>query len=253
MTPYYSDELVTLYHGDCRDILPGLPSASYVTITDPPYQETSLKWDRWVDGWPGLVAKLSSSMWSFGSFRMFLDRASEFVGWKFAQEIVWEKHNGSNACDDRFRRMHELIAQFYREDVSWKRLYKKVPVTMDANKRTVRRKGRVAHWGRMDASIYTSIDGGPRLMGSVLFCRSCHGYAIHPTQKPEGVVRPLVEYSIGPGDVALDPFAGSGTTLRVCKDLGVPVVGIEANEEDCEKIVGRLSQQALSLEEVDHA
>src|SRR3546814_7972972 len=54
-----------------------------------------LAWDRWPDGWPALAAKVASSMWCFGSMRMFLDRAPEFADWKLSQDYVWEKHNGS--------------------------------------------------------------------------------------------------------------------------------------------------------------
>ena len=71
MTPYYTDDWVTIYHGDCRETI-DWPSAS-VIVTDPPYGETSLTWDRWPDGWPTLMADRMSvtQMWCFGSTRMF--------------------------------------------------------------------------------------------------------------------------------------------------------------------------------------
>jgi site-specific DNA-methyltransferase (adenine-specific) len=72
--PYFQDDAVTLYCGDMRTILPALKVEPDCVVTDPPYGETSLAWDRWPVGWPGLVADVAHSMWCFGSMRMFLDR-----------------------------------------------------------------------------------------------------------------------------------------------------------------------------------
>ncbi|MCO4245795.1 site-specific DNA-methyltransferase, partial [Acidovorax facilis] len=57
---------------------------------------------------------MANQMWCFGSTRMFMERAADFEGWHLSQDIVWEKHNGSNAFADRFRRIHELALHFYR-------------------------------------------------------------------------------------------------------------------------------------------
>lgn len=77
MTPYYSDDRVQLFHGDCRQVLPALGLIVDLVLADPPYGETSLAWDRWPDGWPAVVAGVSRSMWCFGSLRMFLDRCRD--------------------------------------------------------------------------------------------------------------------------------------------------------------------------------
>ena len=50
-------------------------------------------------------------------------------------------------------------------------------------------------------------------MRSVFHVPSCHGTAVHPTQKPLGVIWPLVEYSVPEGGVVVDPFCGAGSTL----------------------------------------
>lgn len=238
MQPYYADELVTLYHGDAREILPSITAD--VVVADPPYGETSLAWDRWPDGWLAAAASTSTSLWCFGSLRLLMARHPDFAaaGWKFAQDVVWEKHNGSNFHADRFRRVHELVAHFYRG--RWSDLHRAVPTTPDAVARTVRRKTRPPHMGQIERSAYESHDGGPRMQRSVIQARSTHGYAIHPTQKPTEILTPLIAYSCPPGGLVVDPFAGSGSTLVAARDLGRRAVGIEIDERYCEAAAERL-------------
>lgn len=236
--PYYEDDLVTLYHGDMRDVLPELGDVD-ACVTDPPYGETSLAWDRWPDGWPALVAERARSLWCFGSMRMFLDRRDDFAGWRLSQDVVWEKHNGSGFHADRFRRVHENVLHWYRGD--WASIHHHVPVTMDATARQVRRKERPTHTGDIGGSTYVSHDGGPRLRTTVIRARSMHGRAIHPTEKPAAVLALLIEYAVPDAGLVLDPFAGSGSTLLTARHLGRRAVGIEANEEYCERAAGRLA------------
>ena len=238
--PYYSDESVTLWHGDCRAI--ELPQAD-LCLTDPPYGITKLDWDQWVGGWPTFVAPATDQLWCFGSMRMFLDRRQDFAAWEFAQEVIWEKHNGSSFHADRFRRVHEIATHWYQG--RWDSLTLNPQVTNDATARVVRSKARPAHMGGIDRTPYVSIDGGPRLQRSVLFVRSMHGSAEHPTQKPEGILEPLISYSTNPGDTVLDPFAGSGSTLVAARNLGRRAIGVEIEERYCEVIAKRLSQGVL--------
>lgn len=240
MKPYYEHNGITIYHGDCRNIMPLLQPCD-LTIADPPYGQTSLDWDRWVDHWANFVP--SDSLWVFGSLRMFMDHRLEFVDWKMSQDVVWEKHNGSSFHDDRFRRVHEQVAHFYRGP--WESIYRNVPTTNDATKRTVRRKERPAHMGEIADSTYVSRDGGPRLMRSVIQVRSMHGKALHPTQKPVALIAPLIEYGCKPGGIVCDPFMGSGSTLCAAKDLGRNAIGIEKLERNCEIAANRLQQEVL--------
>ena len=70
----------------------------------------------------------------------------------------------------------------------------------------------------------------------------------HPTQKPLSLISILVELFSNHGDTILDPFMGSGTTLRAAKDLGRKAIGIEIEEKYCEIAVRRLSQEVLSFD-----
>lgn len=90
-------------------------------------------------------------------------------------------------------------------------------------------------------SAYESVTGGPRLQRSVIAVRSCHGLALHPTQKPVGIISPLIEYSCPPGGLVLDPFCGSGSALEAAAISGRRAIGIEADERYCEIAANRLS------------
>jgi site-specific DNA-methyltransferase (adenine-specific) len=248
MKPYYDEGGITIYHGDCRRVMCDLGPVADVIIADPAYGETSLEWDRWCDGWPTLAAhaiKRSGSMWCFGSFRMFLEAVRDFGSWRFVQDVVWEKHNGSNFIADRFRRVHELVSQWVPVGVAWEEVYKLPVTTPDATKRAVRRKERPPHTGEIEGTTYISEDGGPRLMRSVQYVRSCHGHAVHPTQKPVGIITPLIRYSCPPGGVVLSPFMGSGSVLVAARDCGCRAIGVELQERYCEEAVSRLRQGVL--------
>jgi site-specific DNA-methyltransferase (adenine-specific) len=243
--PYYSDGMVTLYLGDCRGILPGLGVTADCIVADPPYGETSLEWDRWPDGWLEAATKAARSLWCFGSLRMYLDHAAEFKAakWKLSQDVIWEKHNGSGFANDRFKRVHEQPTHWFGG--AWSGIYHETPTTPDAIKHQMRRKGRPTHTGDIGAASYLSEDGGPRLMRSVIYMRSMHGIAIHPTEKPVGILDPLITYACPPGGLVLDPFAGSGSTLDAARCSGRRAIGIERHEPYAEAAAKRLSQMTL--------
>ena len=239
----------TLYHGDCLEILPELDDV-YVTIADPPYEDTSLRWDKRVDGWTRKIK--TQQIWCFGSFRFWMATSEsrydfQSANWKYAQEVIWEKHNGSSFHADRFKRVHEIVVHWYKG--LWADCYKSPPVTNDATSRAVRRKRRPPHTGDIEASAYESHDGGPRLMRSVMQVRSCHGYAEHPTQKPTGIIEPLILHSCRPAGTVLDPFMGSGTTGVACANLGRKFIGIEIERKyfdiACERIEAAYAQGRL--------
>lgn len=249
VTPYYEDDHVTIYHGDCREVI-DWPTAS-VIITDPPYGETNLAWDRWPDGWPALMADRMSvtQMWCFGSTRMFLDRRDEFASWRLAQDIVWSKSRGRGITSDRFSRSHELVLHWYRG--RWGDLYRdtpRVPSTAPTVRRTRRGSANDGSKVKPLAAGGEYVDNGTRLMLTVI--PGDPGDArttLHPTQKPLAVLEPIVYYSCPPGGVVFDPFAGSGSTLVAAKRLGRRAIGIEADERYCEAAALRCAQGMLAL------
>jgi len=236
---------MTILTGDCRELMPtGGPFD--LILADPPYGDTSLAWDRRVDGWIALAcAALTSagSLWVFGSLRCFMATAERFTeaGFRYAQEIVWEKQNGTGFHADRFKRVHELAVQFYRAETPWRDIYNDVQTTPDATARTVRRKQRPPHTGRIDAGHYVSHDGGPRLMRSVIYVRNCHGRAIHPTEKPSALLEILIRTSCPEGGLVGDWFAGSGAAGEACRLSGRRYLGCEIDAVMAERARARIA------------
>jgi len=244
--PYYQDEDVTLYLGDCRDLLPELGVQTDLIVTDPPYGETSLAWDRWPDGWPALVAEHARSMWCFGSMRMFLDRSAEFASWRLSQDVIWSKNVGGVAYPDRATvRTHEIVTHWYRG--KWSEIHHEQPRAEHhgPGKGTIHRGETGPAWnGARRAHSWT--DDGSRAMSSVLTFDTMRMRGTgHPTEKPTGLLEVLVGYGCPEGGVVLDPFAGSGSTLAAAKATGRRAIGIEADEKYAELAARRLAQGTL--------
>lgn len=255
--PYYSDESVTLYHGDLRDVLPALGMRFDACVADPPYGQTSLAWDKWVDGWPTLLADYTSSLWCFGTMRMFFKRLAEFSDWKFAQDVIWGKTRATSVDTSRFRRRHEILNHWYRG--KWADVTHDLPKVSRASSvaRSSVYAGSGSSAGTAGKRVYGYgdspkgwVDDGTRYLTSILeaatvptFVRA--KYAINQTQKPEAILEPLIRYSVPEGGVVLDPFAGSASTGIAARNLGRRAVLIEAREEQCESAAERLAQQAL--------
>lgn len=240
--PYYTDDHVTLYHGDMRELLPGLAVQADACLTDPPYGETSLAWDRWPEGWPALVAKHTNRLWCFGTLGMFMDHAHEFGDWRRPRSIVWEKHNGTGFAADFFKIVHELGGYFYRGP--WAQAHEQAPREdyHGPDKHARARTSRTPHTGEIGARNY--VDDGRRMVRSVIKAQSVRG-GLHPTEKPVKILAPLIEYAVPVNGLVLDPFAGSGSTLLTARSLGRRAIGIETNEAYCEAAAKRLSERDL--------
>lgn len=232
MTPYYSDESVTLYHGDCRELLAELPERSFdAVITDPPYTERTHKKARATTATgvrDGVVAfahiadeDLTDVLAACGRVSRrwvvaTLDYRHAFAydttpppGLRVLRVGVWTKANPMpQLTGDRPGQGWEAIAFMHRT----------------GERSTWNGGGRAAVWHSPTVS-----DGA------------------HPTAKPLPMVGDWVRLFTDPGDTVFDPFAGSGTTLRAAVDNGRKAVGCELDERYCELIVKRLAQGALDF------
>lgn len=191
MNPYYQDNSVTIYHGDCREILPTLEPVDLV-LTDPPYPD-----------W------LTEEYQFDPSLLLTLKITQGFVFWSAKTNFplpytaihIWDKKTGAAS---EYERIFEIGGQ--------------------SNFKVFR------HY----------------LLNSTVAANYCGDvFWNHPSQKPIKLMRELVQRM--KGRTILDPFMGSGTTLRAAKDLGRRAIGIEIEEKYCEIAAKRMAQEVLDL------
>jgi DNA modification methylase len=207
MKPYYQDGAVTIYHGDCREILPQLEPVDLV-LTDPPY---------------GIA-----SIWKGG----FLVRH----GWgkaKIESQLrnTWDAQTPSRATFDLIIAAGETVC-------IWGGNYFDLPTSRgwlvwNKPERGFTLSEAELAWTNKDMRIRV-FDGKRSDVGRE-----------HPTQKTLELFKWCVNL-LG-GQTILDPFMGSGTTLRAAKDLGRKAIGIEIEEKYCEIAAQRMSQEVLAL------
>lgn len=256
MRLYYSAPGLELWHGDCRQARSAVGSRFFsLILADPPYEQTSLAWDKWPRGWLEEMQSLRApdgSLWCWGTLRLFMRRAAEFeaAGWRLAQDTIWEKHNGSQPATDRFLRVHEQAAHFYPAGVPWEAIYK-VPQKVPAPPQYRHKAGRVVRRGASPEQTGafppgTYVDDGTRRQRSVWHVRSEHyqGKGV-ATPKPVGVLEPIIRYSCPPGGWVLVPFAGGGAEMEAARRYGRNVVGFDVDEKTLTQVVRRLSQGQL--------
>lgn len=205
MKPYYEEDGITIYHGDCREVLPALAKVDLL-LTDPPY---GIKADR--------------------------DRNSQKNGWVDYGCSGWDKEPPSNGTI-------ELCLQSADKAVIWGGNYFTLPPSMGW---LVWNKGQ-REFSLADGELaWTNQKQALRIFDFSRAEALLDGRE-HPMQKPIA----LMKWCIGRmGAVCslVDPFMGSGTTLRAAKDLGVIATGIEAEERYCEIAAKRLAQGVMDF------
>lgn len=238
--PFYADESVTLYCGLAVDVLAEIgrsadPRLAFpdVVLTDPPYDEQThknarsaatavdgeLSGDLGIDFAPvnidDVEALLRGRMkrWAvcFSGLEMLGDYRRAF-GPAYVRGGFWSRHGAPQFTGDRPAQPGEGLAILHN------------PLTRK-------------RWN----------GGGRRAFYECPVVSGTAGRRVHPTQKPEALMCALVLDFSDPGELILDPYAGSGTTLVSAKRLGRRAVGIEACERYCVEAVKRLSQQALPI------
>lgn len=207
MSPYYQDDAVTLYLGDCRELLPELDAD--VVVTDPPYGVGMLAFDDdFAAGVEGFNLAPGQRAAVFHSPRRILEFVNAASQWSF-ERLLWMHKMADLSMPWRGWCMNsEAIAIFSRSREGWPD-----PPSYRSDLYNV------APWGKVG----------------------------HPNAKPPVVVGDLIDKLAAPDDVVLDPFAGAGTTLMAAKARGRRAIGIEKEERYCEIAVARCSQEVLEL------
>jgi len=243
LKPYYEDGSVTIYHGDCLEILPTLPKVDLV-LTDPPYGITSNSWD-------GMPPEDVAEALRFANTAVitagqpFSSRMVVEMGERFKHEIVWVKDRGSNFANTVREPMkeHETVLVF--SDGPWT-----YSPQMQARRGAGSERVKYAVKYETSSDNYREFEGRPpqilpneRVPSSVVFFNIARG--VHPTQKPLPLFEYLVTTYSNKADTILDPFLGSGTTAVAAKNLGRKCIGIEIEEKYCEIAAKRLAQEVL--------
>jgi site-specific DNA-methyltransferase (adenine-specific) len=224
MTPYYSDSHCEIYHGRWEDVMPALSGRYSAIVTDPPYGTGG--WRRGTAGAGGdpsasLVREdwdVYSTDWIDGSVpvitftpcssaHILLSHAAS-VGLSKHRLLVWEKPDPKPQFQNRVKWSLEPVWVLSPE-------------------------GFTLHG---DTDLYRE--------SSVRMNRDAEALG-HQYQKPLDVMRWIVGKT--EASPILDPFMGSGTTLRAAKDLGRKSLGVEMDEAYCEMAAKRLSQEVLGL------
>jgi len=202
VTPYYESGGITIYHGDCREVLPELPAVD-VILTDPPYGLG----DRWTGGtWGAAPMYDDAKRWDrdipTGIVIGLVGLARTVIVWggnlyPLPPSRCWLAWLKSSAMP--------TLADF---ELAW-----------------------------------TNCDRPSKVWRED---RNPDGKRQHPTQKPLSLMTWCLGFAQF-GELVLDPFMGSGTTLRAAKDLGRCAIGIEIEERYCEIAARRLDQEVLAL------
>lgn len=206
MQPYYQQDGITIYNGDCLDIVPSLAANINAVITDPPYNvgldycggDNRKDYSAWCQNWLNIMplpmlltpGTVNLSMWLRFSSPSWI--------------CAWLKPNQCSSSSIGGFNVWEPILVFGK-------FAKRVP--HDA-------------WVSSIGTRQVEADG-------------------HPCPKWFPFWKQLVSMFTNSGDVVLDPFMGSGTTLKAAKELGRKAIGIEINAEYCDMAIARLSQTEL--------
>lgn len=219
MDPYYQDEHVTLYHGDCLELADLWVSAD-VLVTDPPYGMD----------YGGFGGRKGEPRRSAGRHRIAGDndliaRDSVLAVWADRPALVFGRWTQPRPMGTRARLIWDKRPCGFTGDLS-------IP------------------WGATEEEIYVLGTGfvGPRSSNVLSVPTLMSGdreRPDHPTPKPVGLMEQLIR-KCPPGTI-VDPFAGSGSTLIAARNLGRTAIGVELEERYCEIIANRLAQGALDL------
>jgi site-specific DNA-methyltransferase (adenine-specific) len=247
LKPYYEDAACIIYHGDCLDVLPLLGAVDHV-ITDPPYEAEAHGLQRRTP--TGTRPRHGRSK---GAYRLDSQPTVKPIGFKPMTTVL--RDGVSSLLSPR--RWCLTFCQIEAAQ-TWRRSYERrlrymrtcIWVKPDGQPQLTGDRPGMGYETllAMHASGRSRWNGGGRHGVFQFTVSSSRGSGLgHPTTKPLALMKELVALFTDPGELILDPFMGSGTTLRAAKDLGRRAIGVEINERYCEIAAKRLQQEVLAL------
>lgn len=248
--PHYQNKLVTLYKGDCIEIMPELKEKFDVCITDLPYETTPIEWDLKIpfnEMWKNLdkLIKENGAICLFGQepFSSLL-RCSNLKNYRY--DWYWQKERLTNVFQVKRRpgKMIETISIFFEKQGTYN-----PQKTIHKGKKVTNKIGDKARWSITQANYNAKTkpfeynDNGTRFPLQLLkINRDNNHQRLHPTQKPVELIEYLIKTYTNENDIVLDFTAGSGTTGVACMNTNRKCVLIEKEEKYCDIIVERLKQ-----------
>jgi len=248
--------------GDCVRLMRMLPAASvHCVFADPPYNlqlrgelrrpDDSLvdgvddDWDRFTDfaaydaftrEWLGECRRLlrkDGTLWVIGAYHNIfrIGTILQDLGFWVLNDVIWRKANPMpNFRGRRFTNAHETLIWAARSRDSRHRFNYRAMKALNDDL-------------QMRSDWFIPLCTGPERL------RNQHGLKLHPTQKPEALLHRVLLACTAPGDIVLDPFAGTGTTAAVAKRLGRHFIGIERHPAYAEAAIGRVRHTKASPED----
>lgn len=269
-----------LLFGDSSEVLKGVPSESVdLIITSPPYADQristygGIKPDHYVEWFMPIAAQLRRVLKPTGTFvlnikeRVVEGERHTYVlelilemrrqGWLWTEELVWHKRNCyPGKWPNRFRDAWERLLQFnkqkqfnmYQDAVmvptgDWAKARLRKLSTTDR----IRDESKVG--SGFGKKIENWLDRDRAYPTNVLHLATECGNRSHSAAFPEALPEWFIKLFTVPGNCVLDPFAGSGTTLRVAQNLGRSAIGIENNRDYYKQLQAEFSQQQYRLME----
>ena len=223
MEPYYSTSDIAIYHGDCREVLPYLPPCDLL-LTDPPYK----------------IVATGGGICGNGR-RRYLDDISGFTDGGFDNTILDTFGNWMCFCSKS--QLIDLLVKAARLPRWMLVTWNKPNPTPLVNGCYLPDTEYIVH-GFQSGRCFGEYRHKPRFI-----VYPAQQGNLHPNEKPLTVIEKLIAVGSLPGELILDPFMGSGTTLVAAKLLGRKAIGIEIEERYCEIAVNRLRQQVLAFKD----
>jgi len=225
--PYYSKDGITIYHGDCREILPTLPKVDLV-LTDPPY---SARTHECQDSSGG--SDCTDRATCIGYASLAEEDVASLVDLLAAACVGWQVALSDSELIAPYRAAYEAVGLTGFQPLPCVIRGMTVRLSGDgpsswAVYANVARPKALHKWGTLPGA-YVGNQERQRRMGG----------------KPEWLMSALCADYSRVADLILDPFMGSGTTLVAAKNLGRKAIGIEIEEKYCEIAVKRLAQGVL--------